>query len=200
MKQYWGIPAMALAAVIIIVLAIQFTPHTDLLPNEAAEINGDAGSWTIPDEDVPLSQSAPAPSTLYEGLNETQISYVNEVVRLVNEARAQNNLPSLRLDEGLRKASQVRSGECVRFFSHTRPNGSSYKTAAAEAGVISNYLGENAASGQITPQEVVQDWLDSEGHRANILNPYYTRLGVGLSENTGNSYMGYAWIQIFSNG
>ena len=191
---------MALAAVIIIILAVQFTPHTDLLPNEAAESNGDGGSWTIPDEEVPLSQSAPASSNPYEGLSETQISYVNEVVRLVNEARAQNNLPALRLDEGLRKAAQVRSGECVSFFSHTRPNGSSYKTAAAEAGVISNYIGENAASGQSTPKEVVQGWLNSEGHRANILNPYYTRLGVGLSENNGNPYKGYAWIQIFSNG
>ena len=198
MKQLWGIPAMALAAVIIIALAVQFTPHTVLLPNEAAESNRDDGSWTIPDEEVPLSQSTSAPSTLYEGLSETQFSYVNEVVRLVNEARAQNNLPSLRLDEGLRKAAQVRSAECVRFFSHTRPNGSSYKTAAAEAGVVSNYMGENAASGQITPGEVVQDWMESEGHRDNILNPYYTRLGVGLTENTGNSYLGYAWIQIFS--
>lgn len=200
MKQFWGIPAMALAAVIIIVLAVQFTPQTDLLPNEAAEISIDAGSRTIPDAEVPLSQSASVTSTLYEGLNETQISYVDEVVRLVNEARAQNNLPSLCLDEGLRKAAQVRSGECVRVFSHTRPNGSSYKTAVAEAGVISNYIGENAATGHRTPQEVVQGWLNSEGHRANILNPNYTRLGVGLTENTGNLYKGYAWIQIFSDG
>ena len=74
----------------------------------------------------------------------------------------------------------------------------SYKTAAAEAGVTSNYMGENVASGHITPQEVVQDWMDSEGHRANILNPRFTRLGVGLTENTGNSYSGYAWVQIFS--
>ena len=191
---------MALAAVIIIVLAVQFTPHTDLLPNEDAESSGDAASWTIPDEEVPLTQSAPAPSASYEGLSETQTSYVNEVVRLVNEARAQNKLPPLRLDEGLRKASQVRSAECVRVFSHTRPDGRSYKTAAAEAGVVSKYMGENAASGQITPQEVVQDWMESEGHRANILNPRYTRLGVGLTENTGNSYSGYAWVQIFSNG
>lgn len=200
MKQFWGLPAMVLASVIIITLALQLTPHTDLLPNEAAEIIRDAGSWTIHDEEIPLSQSTSAPSTLYEGLSETQTSYVNEVVRLVNEARAQNNLPSLRLDEGLRKAAQVRSAECVRFFSHTRPNGSSYKTAAAEAGVTSNYMGENVASGHITPQEVVQDWMDSEGHRANILNPKFTRLGVGLLENTGNSYRGYAWVQIFSNG
>lgn len=198
MKQLWGIPAMALAAVIIIVLAVQFTPHTALLPNEDAESSEDAGSWTIPDEEVPLAQSAPAPSTSYEGLSETQTAYVNEVVRLVNEARAQNNLPSLRLDEGLRKAAQVRSGECVRFFSHTRPDGRSYKTAAAEAGVTSSYMGENVASGHINPQEVVQDWLESEGHRANILNARFTRLGVGLSENTGNPYTGYAWVQIFS--
>ncbi len=216
MKQFWGIPAMALAAVIIIVLSVQFTPHTELLPNEApggsgdaassmipndaSGGSGDAASSMIPDEDVPLSQGVPEPSALYEGLDETERSYVNEVLRLVNEARVQNNLAPLRLDEGLRKASQVRSAECVNVFSHTRPNGSSYKTAVAEAGVISDFLGENAATGQATPQEVVQAWMDSEGHRANILYPYYTRLGIGLSENNGNPYKGYAWIEIFSNG
>ena len=60
MKHFWGIPAMVLASVIIIVLAVQFTTNTDLIPNKAAEHNGNAGSWTIRDEEVPLSQGDPA--------------------------------------------------------------------------------------------------------------------------------------------
>ena len=91
----------------------------------------------------------------------------------------------------------VRAGECVSTFSHTRPNGTKYKTAIAEAGVVSNYTGENVASGYTSAKQVVSGWLNSEGHRANILNEKFTKLGVGFVANTGNRYKGFAWSQLF---
>ena len=195
-KKLWLIPLGVVVLIALLVLVLH--PRTQLLPNDAAEEPGE--EWMIPDEEVPLAQSAVPPADPYAGLNETQIQYVKEVLRLVNEARAAQGLNALRLDPALRSAAQVRASECVTVFSHTRPDGTSYKTAVAQAGVVSNYLGENAASGQTTPKEAVEGWLDSSGHRANILNQHFTRIGIGLAENTGGYYGGYAWVQLFSNG
>ena len=168
----------------------------------------------IPEEDVPLAGTPEAPDTenaenpeenteiedtvdLYEGLNETQIKYVDEVLKLVNEARAEAGVPALELDASLRKAAQVRAAECVETFSHTRPNGTSYKTAITEAGVESKYTGENVATGHTSPKQVVDRLMKSEGHRANILNADFTKIGIGLEKNAGNRYGGYAWSQLF---
>ena len=118
---------------------------------------------------------------------------------LVNAARAEAGAGPLTLNPDLRKAAQVRAAECVTTFSHTRPTGTSYKTAIAEAGVIPpvGYLGENVATGHTTPQMVVERWLQSEGHKKNILNPNYTQIGIGLEKNSGNGYKGYSWAQLF---
>lgn len=195
-RKLWILPVGVILVVALLLLVLH--PRTQLLPNDAAEEPGE--EWMIPDEEVPLAENAVPPADPYAGLDETQIQYVNEVLRLVNEARAGAGLTALRLDPALRGAAQVRAAECVSVFSHTRPDGTSYKTAVAQAGVVSNYLGENAASGQTTPKQAVDGWLESSGHRANILNPHFTRIGVGLSKNTGGIYGGYAWVQLFSNG
>ena len=122
---------------------------------------------------------------------------MNEVLELVNKARADAGLAALELDPALCGAAQVRAKECVGTFSHTRPDGTKYKTAISEAGVDSNYTGENVATGHTSARQVVDAWLRSEGHRANILNEKFTKLGVGFSPNTGNRYRGYAWSQLF---
>ena len=77
------------------------------------------------------------------------------------------------------------------------PDGTPYKTAIAEAGVQSNYTGENVATGHTSPQQVVSRLLKSEGHRANIVNEKFTRIGIGLEKNVGNRYGGYSWSQLF---
>ena len=202
-KNIWILPAAVVLVILVVAVGAALlrgsSPRTQLLPNDTAEVDSGGTEWTIPEEEIPLTGTPPAGSG-QQSPEATRNAYAAEVLRLVNEARAGSGLTPLRLDEGLRTAAQVRAQECVGTFSHTRPNGTSYKTAVAEAGVISNYLGENAASGQTTPLEAVQDWLDSPGHRANILNPSYTQLGIGLAENKGNGFGGYAWVQIFSNG
>ena len=192
-----------LAAILILVAGGSFLlkPSADLLENDTEEESD--GFFDILDEDVPLSDlpmeetEETEPVDPYEGLDATQIKYVDEIVKLVNEARAKEGLQPLTLDPLLRKGAQVRAEECVKVFSHTRPNGTSYKTAISEAGVVSNYTGENVACGHSSAQQVVKAWLNSPGHRDNILNSNFTKIGVGLEKNVGNGYKGYSWSQLF---
>lgn len=192
-----------LAAILILVAGGSFLlkPSADLLENDPEEESD--GFFDILDEDVPLSDlpmeetEETEPVDPYEGLDATQIKYVDEIVKLVNEARAKEGLQPLTLDPLLRKGAQVRAEECVKVFSHTRPDGTSYKTAISEAGVVSNYTGENVACGHSSAQQVVKAWLNSPGHRDNILNSNFTKIGVGLEKNVGNGYKGYSWSQLF---
>ena len=117
------------------------------------------------------------------------------VLALVNEARAQEGLAPLTLAQNLTQAAQVRAGELPVLFSHTRPDGRSCFTALAEAGVAYRTAGENIAAGYATPEAVVDGWLHSEGHRANILNEDFTQMGVGHVQ-AADGYGDY-WVQLF---
>lgn len=155
------------------------------------------GMAELLDEGIPLGEaSAEDP---FAAFTEEQKTAMNEVLSLVNAARQEAGVAPLTLSPVLCTAAQVRAGECVTNFSHTRPDGTSYKTAITALGVAPGYSGENAATGHTTPQMVVGRWLQSEGHRANILNPNYTQIGVGLAPNVGNGYKGYSWVQLFTS-
>lgn len=122
-------------------------------------------------------------------------AYVLRVVELVNEARAEAGLKPVALAEDVTAAAQVRAVEIVTSFSHTRPNGTSCFTALEEAGVNYRGAGENIAWGQRTPEEVMAGWMNSAGHRANILNANFTTIGVGYYQNaSGVNY----WTQMFT--
>ena len=128
------------------------------------------------------------------GTDGSQDAFANEVVRLVNEERAKAGLPALTVDRGAASAAQVRAKEIERSFSHTRPDGSSFNSALTEAGVNSRGAGENIAYGQNSPEKVMEGWMNSSGHRANILNSSYTSIGVGHYQNaSGVNY----WTQLF---
>lgn len=125
-------------------------------------------------------------------------SYAQQVVDLVNAERAKNGLSPVVLgDEKLNAAAQKRAVEIATTQSHTRPDGSSCFTVLDEFGVADEATGENAAWGQATPQEVVADWMNSEGHRANILNPNARKMGVGYYSDSSTEW-GRQWIQIFT--
>lgn len=79
-------------------------------------------------------------------------------------------------------------------FSHTRPSGASCFTALTEAGVSYTRAGENIAYGQSTPEAVVQSWMSSSGHRANILSSSFTTIGIGCTVVNGTAY----WAQLFT--
>lgn len=124
---------------------------------------------------------------------EFNAAYENEVLRLVNVERAKYGLSALSRDEGAVKAAHIRAKEIVQSFSHTRPDGRSCFTAAAEVGLSYRTAGENIAYGYASPQQVVNGWMNSEGHRKNILSSSYTKLGVGCYESGGVLY----WSQFF---
>lgn len=122
-------------------------------------------------------------------------SYADQVVKLVNAERVKNGLSPLTISKSVESAANVRSKEIVNTFSHTRPNGSNFSTALSEQGVSYMGAGENIAWGQKSPEEVMQSWMNSAGHRANILNGKFTKIGVGHYRNSnGTSY----WTQLFT--
>ena len=142
--------------------------------------------------DTPVAKPDSAPPQAPSG--SAQSSFAAEVVSLVNAERARYGLSALTIDVKVQQAAQVRAQETVQSFSHTRPSGASFSSALTEAGVSYTRAGENIAYGQATPQAVVSAWMDSEGHRANILSRNFTRIGVGYTLSGGAAY----WAQLFT--
>lgn len=129
------------------------------------------------------------------GTNTGTSSAAQAVLAEVNAARAQNGLSALTLDANMNRAAAVRATELAQSFSHTRPNGSRGLTALNEAGVSYRTVGENIASGQQTAQAVVSAWMNSSGHRANILSTLFGRMGVGQATIGRRTY----WVQLFAD-
>ena len=94
-------------------------------------------------------------------------------------------------------AERARAEEISVVNSHVRPDGSKCFTVLKDYGVTDTPTGENAAWGSVSPEEVVNAWMNSEGHRANILNPEARKMSVGYYYNS-NSTWGHQWIQIFT--
>ena len=120
-------------------------------------------------------------------------SYAQQVVELVNAERARAGLPALTMTDKLNQVALIRAKEIVTSFSHTRPGGTSFSTVLTENGIPYRSSGENIAWGQKTPEEVVNAWMNSEGHRANIMYKNFTSIGVGCYESNGTLY----WAQLF---
>ncbi|MFE3856853.1 CAP domain-containing protein [Streptomyces griseorubiginosus] len=120
----------------------------------------------------------------------------DEVVVLTNRERARAGLPSLAVDHHLVGAAQAYSTDmAVRaFYSHTSPEGTQPWDRAAAAGSTRRSIGENIACGQRSAAEVVEGWMNSPGHRANILKPDFTHIGVGFA---GGGPAGTYWTQLF---
>ena len=108
------------------------------------------------------------------------------MIRLVNEIRTEEGLPALTTNSSLSNAAALRAEEIVTLYSHTRPDGSSCFTVLPAFGISYRAAGENIAAGQPTPAAVVNAWMNSSGHRANILNPKFKSLGVGYVSVDGD--------------
>ena len=130
---------------------------------------------TIPEEDAAVTQ------------------YEQEVIRLVNEIRVQNGLSALTYNWELSRVARYKSQDMVdnRYFSHTSPTYGTPFQMIRSFGLSYRSAGENIAYGQRTPQAVVNAWMNSSGHRANILSSSYTQIGVGYVAN------GHYWTQMF---
>lgn len=162
------------------------TPEIDAPESEAPETNTPGTS--TPDNDF-------TEDTTPEEAPDSEHAFLQEVVNLVNAERAKEGLSALKIDTKVQAAAQVRAKECEQLFSHTRPDGTSFATALKEQNVSYRSAGENIAWGQRSPEEVMNAWMNSSGHRANIMNPDFTTIGVGYYENAnGTDY----WCQLFT--
>lgn len=151
---------------------------------------------SLPDADRPVPDQPQNPDdmTPEKPGGSIQDEYADEVVNIVNQERAKAGLAPLSVDAKAAEAAQVRAQEIKGTFSHTRPNGGSYSSALTEAGASFRGSGENIAYGQNSPEAVMQTWMNSSGHRANILNANYTSIGVGHYKGAdGTDY----WTQLF---
>lgn len=128
---------------------------------------------------------------------DTQLdAYRQEVLRLVNAERTSRGIAPLSMSNSrLTNAAQKRADEITITFSHTRPNGTQCSTVLDEYSVSWRAFGENIAAGYPTPASVVEGWMNSPGHRANILNSSYTQIGIGYVYDSTN-HRAY-WSQIF---
>lgn len=151
---------------------------------------------------VPLSStvttSDKTTTDIHPMFTEEQWNFANRVLELVNQERTIRGLNSLTSIINLSSAAQARAKETVEKFSHTRPDGTSCFTIFDEYNVAHGYAGENIAAGQDTPEAVVTAWMNSSGHKANILNKNYKHLGVGCY-TTDDSRYGIYWCQMFTD-
>ena len=124
--------------------------------------------------------------------------YENAVLFWTNIERARHGLSALKAADVLDSAADTRAAELARSFSHTRPNGSKWHTALSANGISYSSAAENIAAGQSDPCEAVSAWMNSDGHRSNILSGKYTHLGVGYYYSSSSKYSQY-WEQLFAS-
>ena len=190
---------------LIIVLVLSFVSLTASAATYHTVVKGDT-MWRIATKyEVGLSEIKAAnpeiknPDLIYPGqvltvptVNEKADSFEREVVRLVNEERKRMGLSELKYNWQLSRVARYKS-EDMRdkgYFSHTSPTYGSPYQMMKSFGITYRTAGENIAKGQTSPDAVVKAWMNSSGHRANILNPSFTEIGVGFAS-------GNYWTQMF---
>jgi uncharacterized YkwD family protein len=167
------------------------TPQAQPAPREPAQAPAPAPKTPAPKQPAPApkqpAQTQKAPTT------GAPSQYVQQVIDLTNAQRSKNGLPALKADGQLNGVAQKKSLDMQQknYFSHTSPTYGSPFDMMRDFGVTYKSAGENIAQGQRTPQEVVNAWMNSEGHRKNILSAKFTHIGVGY-EGTGKH-----WTQMF---
>jgi len=196
--------AILVAAVLIVGIFsvtsyIKFTSPVEkdfsILTPDSEEIEFADGMVIIDDLDVPLSDG---PGTLSsEAAAQVSVDpYVQKIVELVNEERAKAGVAPLELDMQICDAAAIRAEEIYSVFAHERPDGSRYRTVLDQCNIPYSFCGENVAYGYRSPDAVMDGWMNSEGHKANILNERFTKIGVGhYKGSNGYDY----WSQLFTN-
>lgn len=122
--------------------------------------------------------------------------FENQVIQLTNQERAKNGLSPLSAHWELSRVARYKSADMrdLRYFDHTSPTYGSPFTMIKNFGISYQAAAENIAGGQPTPREVVQKWMQSPGHKQNIMDPRMTHIGVGYAK--GGRY-GHYWTQLF---
>lgn len=144
--------------------------------------------------DTPNTPSEPdSPEVDSPVIIDSQIQFEDEVLRLVNIERKKEGLSELVMDDELRRVARIKSKDMKEnnYFSHMSPTYGSPFDMLTKFEIQYMSAGENIARGQTTPEEVMNSWMNSSGHRSNILNSNFTKIGIGLEPNT------YHWTQLF---
>ena len=115
--------------------------------------------------------------------------FINEILKLVNEQRKANNIAELSYRNNIQECADIRADEIITLFDHTRPDGTDCFTVFDEKGIKYTTVGENIAQGYIDPASVMEEWMDSENHKKNILSPDFTGMAVGIAEKDGTYYL-----------
>lgn len=147
-------------------------------------------STTSAPSKTPITESQTTPS---QQPSSTAKSEQMQVFDLVNQYRNQQGLASLSYRTDLQSAVDQRAQEITTSFSHTRPNGQQFYSILTESGIRYQSVGENIAYGQRNASAVMTAWMNSQGHRQNILSSNYSGMAVGLYEKNNTKY----WVQIF---
>lgn len=149
---------------------------------------------SVPDTELP-DTSQPGGDGSVSNPGTDADSYARQVAALVNAERAKAGLSALSVQAEIVSAANVRAKEIKQQFSHTRPDGRSFGSVLTENGVSFRGSGENIAYGQKSPEAVMEGWMNSAGHRANILNANFKNIGVGYYQDAnGVNY----WVQLFT--
>ncbi len=152
---------------------------------------------------VPATSSMPSNSTVSSAASSAASSqaaergYIMEIFSLVNRHRTEAGLAPLMLDNRICSVAGLRADEITEVFSHERPNGSSCFTALNEANITYTNAGENIAAGQRNAAAVVESWMNSPGHRANIMSEKFNSIGIGHIYKSNDIY-GHYWVQMFT--
>jgi len=148
---------------------------------------------TTAEKPVATQQAAPSNTTVSSSVS----SYEQKVVELVNVERQKAGLSSLTLDTAISNIARMKSKDMAtnNYFAHQSPTYGSAGDMLTKYGIKWSAWGENIASGQRTPQEVVTAWMNSPGHKANIMSTNFSKIGVGYAVNSnGTPY----WTQMFT--
>ena len=144
-----------------------------------------------PTETTPEPEPEPEPSE--------DAGDVYEAIRLINAERAKAGLAELTIDDDLMSMAAVRADEMSEKFEHTRPDGSDWKTIFDEFGwTLPNKRGENGSAGDGAASKTVSRWMNSSGHKANILKDNVTKIGVGYYYD-GSAKWKHYWTMIVTN-
>ena len=146
---------------------------------------------------------APAPATTpapvqSNTVSSSNLSYEQKVVELVNVERTKAGLPALKMDSAISNVARTKSKDMAvnNYFAHQSPTYGSAGDMLTKYGIRWSAWGENIASGQRTPESVVTAWMNSPGHKANIMSTNFSKIGVGYATNSnGTPY----WTQMFTN-
>jgi uncharacterized protein YkwD len=151
-----------------------------------------ANEIIIANEPVPMSEDAWLSGQVTPTAEEL------EIFKSINAYRNKNNLPGIIWSDELYIAAAVRAGETNTLFSHERPGGRKWKTIFDDLGIYSPYSAENIAIGYDSAGKAVDAWIESEGHRANILGKS-THFAVAMSKCPTDSpyHRGYAFVALF---